>query len=102
MSERKNKNTFAYFIKKNLYYLVTGISLLIIAAVITVVLVTNKKPIEGNKPDSVPGSPLRQTSRKLPTNPRISPTKRANRKNPQIPTHPTIRKTNREKLPIIK
>lgn len=55
MSERKNKNTFAYFIKKNLYYLVTGISLLIIAAVITVVLVTNKKPIEGSKPDSVPG-----------------------------------------------
>ena len=55
MSEKKNKNTFAYFIKKNLYYLVTGISLLIIAAVITVVLVTNKKPIEGNKPDSVPG-----------------------------------------------
>ena len=55
MSERKNKNTFAYFVKKNLYYLVTGISLLIIAAVITVVLVTNKKPIEGNKPESVPG-----------------------------------------------
>ena len=55
MSEKKNKNTFAYFIKKNLYYLVIGISLLIIAAVITVVLVTNKKPIEGNKPDSTPG-----------------------------------------------
>lgn len=42
MSEKKNNKSLLGFIKKNLYYLVIGVSLAIIATVIAVVLVTNK------------------------------------------------------------
>ena len=53
MSEKKNNKSLLGFIKKNLYYLVIGVSLAIIATVIAVVLVTNKKPNVAGKPESV-------------------------------------------------
>lgn len=93
MSEKKNKNTFAYFIKKNLYYLVIGISLLIIAAVITVVLVTNKKPIEGNKPDSTPGIeseiPSNTDEPKTPDDSKDNPDKTGESDKPTEPDKPS-------------
>lgn len=52
MSEKKNNKSLLGFIKKNLYYLVIGVSLAIIATVIAVVLVTNKKPNVAGKPES--------------------------------------------------
>lgn len=42
MSEKKNNKSLLNFIKKNLYYLVIGVSLVIIATVIAIVLFTNK------------------------------------------------------------
>lgn len=42
MSEKKNSKSLLNFIKKNLYYLVIGVSLVIIATVIAIVLFTNK------------------------------------------------------------
>ena len=51
MSEKKNNKSLLGFIKKNLYYLVIGVSLAIIATVIAVVLVTNKKPNVAGKPE---------------------------------------------------
>ena len=41
MSEKKN-NSLLSFVKRNLYYLVIGASLIIIATVIAIVLITNK------------------------------------------------------------
>ena len=52
MSEKKNNNTLLGFIKKNLYYLVIGVSLVIIATVIAIVLFTGKKTDQGLKPSS--------------------------------------------------
>ncbi len=52
MSEKKKKQSLLIFIKKNLYYLVIGVSLLIIATVIAIVLFTNKRPDIANKPQS--------------------------------------------------
>ena len=51
MSEKKN-HTVLNFIKKNLYYILIGISLIIIATVIAIVLATNSSTIdEGKIPD---------------------------------------------------
>ena len=54
MSEKK-QNGVAAFIKRNLYYLIVGFSLLVIAAVIAVVVwQKNNPPIRtGGKPESV-------------------------------------------------
>ena len=52
MSEKKNNKSLLGFIRKNLYYLVIGVSLVIIATVIAVVLVTNKKPDVAGRPES--------------------------------------------------
>lgn len=50
MSEKKNNKSLLNFIKKNLYYLVIGVSLVIIATVIAIVLFTNK-PNQAIKPN---------------------------------------------------
>lgn len=50
MSEKKTNKSLLSFIKKNLYYLIIGISLITIAVVIAVVFITNKNPSEANKP----------------------------------------------------
>jgi len=52
MSEKKKNKSLLGFIKKNLYYLVIGVSLVIIATVIAVVLVTNKKTDVAGRPNS--------------------------------------------------
>lgn len=52
MSEKKNSKTLLGFIKKNLYYLVIGASLVIIATVIAIVLFTGKRTDQGLKPGS--------------------------------------------------
>ena len=48
MSEKKN-HTVLNFIKKNLYYVLIGISLIIIATVIAIVLATNSTPLDEGK-----------------------------------------------------
>ena len=48
MSEKKN-HTVLNFIKKNLYYILIGISLIIIATVIAIVLATNSAPLDEGK-----------------------------------------------------
>ncbi len=50
MSEKKNNKSLLNFIKKNLYYLVIGVSLVIIATVIAIVLFT-KKPNQAITPN---------------------------------------------------
>ena len=50
MSEKKNNKSLLSFIKKNLYYLVIGVSLVIIATVIAIVLFT-KKPNQAITPN---------------------------------------------------
>lgn len=45
----KKTNTVINFIKKNLYYILIGISLIIIATVIAVILATNSAPIDQGK-----------------------------------------------------
>ena len=57
MSNKKT-STVLNFIKKNLYYILIGISLIIIATVIAIVLATNSVPIdEGKIPPSNESSP---------------------------------------------
>ena len=51
MSEKKTVSVLN-FIKRNLYYFLIGLSLIIIMAVIAIVLTTNKLPSEGKKPES--------------------------------------------------
>ncbi len=52
MSEKKNNKSLLDFVRKNLYYLVTGVSLVVIATVIAVVLFTNKSSDVADKPES--------------------------------------------------
>ncbi|MBQ7374058.1 MAG: M23 family metallopeptidase [Clostridia bacterium] len=52
MSEKKT-NTVINFIKKNLYYILIGISLIIIATVIAIVLATNSASVDEGKVPSV-------------------------------------------------
>ncbi|MBE5742453.1 MAG: M23 family metallopeptidase [Clostridiales bacterium] len=53
MSEKKTVSVFN-FIKRNLYYFLIGVSLIIIATVIAIVVATsNKNPDEGKTPESV-------------------------------------------------
>ncbi|MBQ4099099.1 MAG: M23 family metallopeptidase [Clostridia bacterium] len=48
MSEKKT-NSVINFIKKNLYYILIGLSLIIIATVIAIVLATNSAPVDEGK-----------------------------------------------------
>lgn len=78
MSEKKTVPVLN-FIKKNFYYLLIGVSLIIIATVIAVILATNKGPIQGStdstgeesKQESVPRES--QSSKPLESTPESKP-----------------------------
>ena len=73
MSEKKNNKSLLNFIRKNLYYLVIGVSLVIIATVIAIVLFTtkpnqaitpNESYIESEKPSNAGEKNSEKTSEK--------------------------------------
>lgn len=92
MSEKKN-NSLLSFVKRNLYYLVIGASLIIIATVIAIVLITNKTPDQAGtseKPNPGTESVLPSESEKDPDSEQPKPSDSEKEPDSEKPTDTKI------------